>query len=41
VQHERLHCAGYDHPGEYEMVRMLENWKRRQHQAFSARLTVD
>jgi hypothetical protein len=41
VQHERLHCAGYDHPGEYEMVRMLENWKRRRHQAFSARLTVD
>ena len=41
VQHERLHCAGHDHTGEYEMARMYENWKRRRLQAFSARLTPD
>ena len=41
VQHERLHCAGHDHTGEYEMAHMYENWKRRRLQAFSARLTPD
>jgi hypothetical protein len=26
VAHERLHCAGYDHPGEDAMARMLADW---------------
>jgi hypothetical protein len=39
VRHERLHCAGYDHPGENAMARMLGAWKRGH--VFSARLTPE
>jgi hypothetical protein len=39
IEHERLHCAGYDHPGEQAMKRMLAAWHRQQ--VFSARLTPD
>ena len=39
IRHERLHCAGYDHPGDDAMARMLERWQRRP--VFSARLVGD
>jgi hypothetical protein len=39
VRHERLHCAGYDHPGEQAMAKMLAAWQRRQ--SFAARLIAD
>jgi hypothetical protein len=28
VEHERLHCQGYDHVGETYMERLLARWKR-------------
>jgi hypothetical protein len=39
IEHERLHCAGYDHPGEGAMKGMLAAWRSRQ--VFSAKLTPD
>jgi hypothetical protein len=39
IEHERLHCAGYDHPGEDAMKGMLAAWHSKQ--VFSARLTPD
>jgi hypothetical protein len=40
IRHEWLHCAGYDHPGENAMAKMLAAWKRRQ-QTFSASFRPD
>ena len=30
IEHERLHCAGYDHVGESNMRNFLANWNARQ-----------
>jgi hypothetical protein len=30
VAHERLHCQGYDHPGESVMQQQLARWQRLQ-----------
>jgi hypothetical protein len=35
IQHERMHCAGYDHVGETNMRNFLANWNARQPIALS------